>query len=80
MTKNVGNTDKIIRVVIAVIALYLGYAVSGWFYLITAIGLITAAIGFCPLYVLLKVNTAKKAAKSEKPAEKPSEKIMEVKK
>ena len=60
MEKNVGKTDKIIRVTVAVIAAYLGYTISPWFYIITAIGLLTAATGFCALYPLLKINTSKK--------------------
>ena len=57
MKQNIGRTDKIIRVVIALIAAYFGWAVSPWFYIITLIGFVTAATGFCGLYPLLKIST-----------------------
>ena len=60
MEKNVGKTDKIIRGIVAVIAAYFGYTISAWFYIITVIGLVTAALGTCGLYTLLKINTVKK--------------------
>ena len=65
MKQNVGKTDKIVRVVVAVIAAYLGYSVNPLFYIITAIGLLTAAIGFCGLYPLLNINTATTKSKSK---------------
>lgn len=58
--KNIGTLDRIIRIVVAIIAAYLGIKVSPWFFIITAAGLVTAALGWCGLYPLLKINTAKK--------------------
>ena len=59
MKCNVGNTEKIIRVVIGLITAYLGFAVNPWFYVIAAIALLTAAVGFCPVTNLLGINTCK---------------------
>jgi Protein of unknown function (DUF2892). len=63
--KNVGNADKSIRVLIAVIiaALYYFNVISGTLaYVLMAaaiILLITSLINFCPLYKLLGINTCK---------------------
>ena len=60
MKCNVGKKDKIIRIIVALIAAYFGYTISPWFYLITAIGLVTAAISFCPVSKILGINTCEK--------------------
>ena len=59
MKKNVGKTDKMIRIVLGIIFLILGYTVSPWFYLFAVIDLITAFTGFCLLYSLFGINTCK---------------------
>ncbi len=59
MKCNVGNTDKIIRVVVGLIAAYLGFAVNPWFYVVTVITLVTVVVGFCPVSKLLGTNTCK---------------------
>jgi len=61
MERNVGKNDKIIRIIVAIIAAYLGYKVNVWFYLITLVSLVTALRGYCLLYSLLGINTAKKS-------------------
>lgn len=63
MTKNVGQTDKIIRIVLAVILAALDFfeVVTGaysWILSVIAIVLlVTAFINFCPLYAVLGKNT-----------------------
>ena len=63
MTKNVGQTDNIIRIVLAIILAALDYfeVVTGaysWVLSVIAIVLlVTAFINFCPLYTLLGKNT-----------------------
>jgi hypothetical protein len=63
MTKNVGNTDKVVRAGIGVIALVVAFVVgitSVWgivLAVVAVIALVTAAVGFCPLYRLFGVNT-----------------------
>ena len=65
MKKNVGLADRITRTVAAVIiaALLFSGQVSGVVATIlgvlAAVLLVTAIVGFCPLYALLKVSTAK---------------------
>ncbi len=63
MKINQSKTDRIIRVILGVILLILGWVgiVGGTFGLILKIvgfiPLITGLIGFCPLYALLKTKT-----------------------
>jgi hypothetical protein len=60
MTCNVGKTDKIIRVIAAVAIAVLGFYFKSWWGLLAIIPLLTAFVGFCPLYVPLKISTVKK--------------------
>lgn len=67
MTTNVGSTDKIIRIglaaVAALIAVLTGAGTVGGILLLVVAGvlLVTALVGFCPLYRLFGVNTCKVA-------------------
>ena len=63
MPVNVGSIDRILRVIagLGLIAFALGfiapgspYAVYGW---IGIVPILTAALGFCPAYTLLGINT-----------------------
>ena len=66
MKKNMGNTDKGIRIVVALIiaALYYFNVIEGTIaYILMAfaiIFLLTSFISFCPLYSPFGINTAKK--------------------
>ncbi len=66
MKKNMGSTDKIIRIIVAVIigALYLTEIISGTLAIVLGIFaivfLLTSFISFCPLYVPLGISTCKK--------------------
>jgi len=65
MTRNVGPTDRIIRFVVAaaalVVALVVGAGSVGGIVLlaVAAIMGLTGAVGTCPLYRLVGVNTCK---------------------
>lgn len=58
MTKNVGGIDRILRIVagLVLIALAVTGIVGVWGY-IGVIPLFTAAMGWCPAYSILGVNT-----------------------
>ncbi|PKL41417.1 MAG: DUF2892 domain-containing protein [Spirochaetae bacterium HGW-Spirochaetae-1] len=60
MTKNVGKTDKIIRIAAAVIIAGAGIYFQSWLGLLALIPLGTAFMGWCPLYVPLGINTGGK--------------------
>jgi hypothetical protein len=62
MTQNVGSTDRIVRVVIGIVLLAAALMfLSGTFAIIAGvlgvIMLVTAAIGWCPLYLPFKFST-----------------------
>jgi Inner membrane protein YgaP-like, transmembrane domain len=63
MKTNVGNTDKIIRVAIAVVAVLAAFAVGFGSLLgilllaVAVIMVVTAATGMCPIYRVLGLHT-----------------------
>lgn len=67
MKKNMGNIDRIIRVSLAVLVviLYFANVISGtWAVILGIVALVfllTSFVGFCPLYVPLKISTRKEA-------------------
>ena len=68
MKKNIGNMDKLIRLIIAVILFLLVYTekihnptTEIVLLIIALLAAITSLINYCPLYTLLKINTCKKS-------------------
>jgi hypothetical protein len=67
MKKNMGNTDKAVRILLAIIiaALYFTGTLPGVLGLVllafAAIFVLTSFISFCPLYLPFGINTCKKA-------------------
>jgi len=65
MKKNVGNTDKLIRLIIAVILFLLVYTnkITGNMQfvalIIALIAAVTSLLNYCPLYDIFKINTRK---------------------
>ena len=65
MKRNMSNTDRIIRVVLAAILVYLYFggivtsALGIIFLVLAAIFLLTAIVAFCPLYAPFKLSTYK---------------------
>lgn len=59
MKKNMGNTDKTIRIVIGLFLIVLGIFGSKIWIIIGLIPLITGLINYCPLYTLLGISTNK---------------------
>ncbi|MDR0802550.1 DUF2892 domain-containing protein [Fluviicola sp.] len=66
MKKNIGTTDKVIRLLIAVVigVLYFTNTISGTLAIVSGIlaivVLLTSFISFCPLYLPFGINTSKK--------------------
>lgn len=66
MTKNMGSTDKIVRLLVAAViaVLYFTGIISGtlaiFLGIVAIIFVLTSLISFCPLYTLLGINTCKK--------------------
>lgn len=63
MAKNIGTADRIIRVGIAVLAAIAAYSVGAAtvggvvLLVVAAILLVTAVVGFCPLYAIFGLRT-----------------------
>jgi hypothetical protein len=61
--KNIGETDRIIRIIIALALFSLFFLIKGnlrWLGLIGLVPLGTAIFGFCPLYAILHISTRRK--------------------
>ncbi len=65
MKKNVGSIDKVVRFIIAAIAIWAAYThqvASPWdyvLYAVAAIMVLTAVVGTCPIWLATGMNTSK---------------------
>ena len=61
--KNIGSTEKKIRLALFVILAVAGFMAQGntriILWAVSLVPLITALVNFCPLWALLKINTAR---------------------
>jgi hypothetical protein len=57
MKRNLGETDKVIRIILSIIIGGIGIYFQSWWGLLAFIPLITAFINFCPLYSIFGVST-----------------------
>lgn len=63
MKKNMGNADRIIRILLAVVmaVLYFTHTVTGTFGIVLSVlagvFVLTSLVSFCPLYTLIGLNT-----------------------
>jgi len=68
MEKNTNGVDRIVRVIIAIVAVVgaaaIGFgSIGAWILLVVAgIMLVTAAVGFCPLYRIFGLSTRRASA------------------
>lgn len=60
MKANVGSADKIVRFVIGILIIALGFYFKSWWGIIGIVPIVTAALNFCPAYNLIGVSTKKK--------------------
>jgi len=60
MKKNMGKTDKTIRLILGVVIIALGIYFKSWWGLVGLIPLLTSFVSFCPLYAPFKISTIKK--------------------
>jgi len=67
MRSNMGTPDRVIRILLAalVVLLIASRTLTGTLAIVlgilAAIFLVTSAVGFCPLYVLLRLSTRKRS-------------------
>ena len=65
MKKNLGSTDKVIRYILAIVALFIGFLsgvsgfVQGIFISVALILIGTSLVSFCPLYAIVGLKTCK---------------------
>lgn len=63
MKKNMGNADRVIRIILAIVfaSLYLTNTITGTLGLVlmifSAVFLLTSFVSFCPLYAIVGLNT-----------------------
>jgi hypothetical protein len=59
MQCNVGKSDRIMRVIAGLVMITAGALFHSWWGVIGLVPLLTAAMGWCPLYVVLGIKTCK---------------------
>lgn len=59
MQKNIGKTDKTIRIIVGLVIIVIGLYFQSWWGAIGLIPLGTALINWCPPYALLGISTSK---------------------
>jgi hypothetical protein len=60
MKRNVGKTDRIIRIVIGILIAVAGVVFKSWWGLLAIIPLFTGIVGWCALYVPFGISSTKK--------------------
>lgn len=65
MKKNVGASDRIIRMILGVIIIAAGIIYESWWGLVGIIPLMTGLFNYCPLYCPLKLSTIKRGDNKE---------------
>lgn len=60
MKSNIGNIDKLIRIIVGLLIIIAGVYFKSWWGLIGIIPIIVAVIGWCPLYVPFGISTRRK--------------------
>ncbi len=57
MSNNIGKTDRTIRVIVGLAAVISGFYFQSWWGLIGLLPIVTAGIGWCPLYSIFGLST-----------------------
>jgi hypothetical protein len=63
MKKNVGSADRIIRFIMGLVILGLGYYFQSWWGLIGIVPIFTASINWCPAYLPFGISTCRSKQK-----------------
>ena len=59
MKCNVGPTDRLLRIIIGLVILVIGYINENWWGLIGLVPLLTGLLRWCPVYLPCKISTDK---------------------
>jgi hypothetical protein len=65
MKRNVGKSDKAVRLVVGVAIIAAGVYFQSWWGAIGAVPILTALMGWCPPYALLGLNTCSTKSSSQ---------------
>ena len=57
MNKNIGSTDRVVRIIAGAALIGAGVYFQSWWGVIGAVPILTALIGWCPPYALLGIST-----------------------
>ena len=57
MNQNVGKIDRLFRILIGIVIIAIGAYFKSWWGIIGVVPILTAIIGFCPLYIPFKIDT-----------------------
>lgn len=60
MKANVGGADKVIRYILGIAILIVGYVYHSWWGLVGFVPILTATISWCPLYAPFGISTKRK--------------------
>lgn len=60
MKSNVGSADRVVRVILGVIIIVLGFYFKSWWGIVGLIPVITGVLNYCPAYSLIGVSTKSK--------------------
>lgn len=66
MKKNVGGIERAARAIVGIAVIAVGVYYQSWWGAIGAVLLVTAALGWCPPYALLGINTAQAGRQHQK--------------
>lgn len=65
MKTNVGSIDRLIRIVLGVVAIALGFIFKSWWGVVGVVPILTGVLNYCPAYSLIGESTKSKV-KTEK--------------
>lgn len=60
MVANVGGADRIIRFILGIVIIALGFYFNSWFGVIGIVPILTGLLNYCPAYSLIGVSTKTK--------------------
>ena len=59
MKTNVGSADRIARVIVGLVIVFVGIYFKSWWGVVGVLPIVTAVIGWCPAYLPFGISTCK---------------------
>ena len=57
MKANMGNLDRIFRIILGVVVIVLGFIYESWWGLVGLVPIVTSFVSWCPIYVPFGLST-----------------------